>query len=141
MKTLGNLTPEQISRLKKSADTIFQQGIPSTQFARLLHSDYMMVCNDEIPSSDDFYVLSSEENRPMRNLLMLLGYKYTVCGITKLTESIIRIDDDYSYGLEGLNETIVYKNGELTHRLPGVMEKDDVVRFLEDMKKIMEMFK
>lgn len=79
---MTTLTNEQIVKLINSANSLFEQGISSTKFARLLHNDYQIICNDDLNSNDDFYNLASEANKPMRDLLNLLGFQYTQFGIS-----------------------------------------------------------
>lgn len=68
-------------QLKRTAIALFTQGVSSTRFCRLLHNDYQILFNDDIPSPDDFYDMLSESNKPMRDLLHMLGFEYTNFGI------------------------------------------------------------
>ncbi len=77
------MTTQQFESLKRTADRLFSEGVSSTTFARLLHYDYQLECKKDIPSNDDFYVMSSESNAPMRELLNKLGYEYTTFGICR----------------------------------------------------------
>ena len=79
---MTTLTNDQIAKLINSACSFFDQRLPSTQFARLLHNDYQIICDDDLNSNDDFYNLASDSNKPMRDLLNLLGFQYTEFGIT-----------------------------------------------------------
>jgi len=80
MKTL-NLTTEQKSKLVKTCENLFKESTTSLRFMRILHSDYQIVCNDDLGSPDDFYNMNREENKPMHQLLNALGFQYSVFGI------------------------------------------------------------
>ena len=78
------MTTQQFESLKRTADRLFGESTSSTTFARILNNDYQYYCNEDIPSNDDFYIMSSEGNAPMRELLNKLGYEYTEFGICYL---------------------------------------------------------
>lgn len=67
--------------LKKTAIRLWQEGTPSTRFCRMLHNDYQIIFNEDIPSHDNFYNLSHPQNKPMIDLLRVLGFEYTQFGI------------------------------------------------------------
>lgn len=62
--------------LKRMAIKIWQSGVDSTQFCRLLHQDYQILFNDDLNSDDDFYNLGKPCNKPMIDLLNILGFEY-----------------------------------------------------------------
>lgn len=72
MTTYINLTPTQISSLKKTADHCFLNGYSSTMFARTVNHDAQILGFD-IPSDDDFYNMTCG-NEAMKHILLQLGY-------------------------------------------------------------------
>lgn len=81
MTNIINLTEEQKAKLTETANTLFISGIPSLRFMRVLHSDYQIYCNEDLNSPDDFCDMNREENKPMKDLLNILGFQYTKFGI------------------------------------------------------------
>jgi hypothetical protein len=81
---------QNLQLLKKSLDNLWLQGYPSTQLCRLLHNDYQIIFNDDINSPDEFYNLNRPENKPMIDLLNILGYDYTNFGICKTNNTFLK---------------------------------------------------
>ena len=63
--------------LKRMAVKIWVSGVPTTVFCRLVHQDYQILFNDDLNSDDDFYNLSKPCNKPMLDLLNILGFEYS----------------------------------------------------------------
>lgn len=66
--------------LKKNAIKLWQDGTPSTQLCRLVRNDYQLFFNDDFGSHDNFYNLNHPQNKPMLDLMSILGFEYTQFG-------------------------------------------------------------
>lgn len=80
---MKNLNQAQRTKLIKTCETLFSNGVASLRFMRILHNDFQIICNDDLNSHDDFYNMNNERNKPMHDLLNLLGYEYSPFGICK----------------------------------------------------------
>ena len=67
------------NQLKKTADRLFGEGVPTTQFMRVLNQAIQYYAKEDISSSDDFYTDRDE----MKKVLHWLGYDSTKFGISK----------------------------------------------------------
>lgn len=81
--TTIQLTQEQKTKLTKTCENLFINGTPSLRFMRILHNDFQIICDNDLESPDDFYNMNRVENKPMHNLLNVLGYKYSPFGICR----------------------------------------------------------
>lgn len=78
---ISKLIPYE-EELKKTADRLFQDGTPTTQFMRILNQDIQYYAKEDIASSNDFYTDRNE----MKKILHWLGYVSTEFGIAKLNK-------------------------------------------------------
>lgn len=72
------LKPHKV-QLEKSCNRLFGEGAPTTQFMRLLNIDIQFHAKVEVPSPDDFYCRS--KNQEMIEVLNWLGLDVTPFGI------------------------------------------------------------
>ena len=82
-KIMTTITTEQKEKLTATCNSLFKSGVPSLRFMRILHSDYQIICADDLESPDDFYDMNRSENQTMHDLLNCLGFRYSKFGICK----------------------------------------------------------
>ena len=66
-------------QLVKTCERLLEEGTPTSQFMRLLNMDIQYYAKVDLPSPDDFYNHSS--NQEMINVLNWLGFNITPHGV------------------------------------------------------------
>lgn len=70
---MNTFTPDQLVRIKKTADFCFQNGYSSTLFARAVNTTVQICAGIDVDSTDDFYNMVCG-NEAMKDLLLQVGY-------------------------------------------------------------------